>query len=117
MSRYAHDPSASKHLTGFILFVIGVALTVGLFYVKTRAQSAQQHVEMIENSIEKEKAAIAVLRAEIAYRQSPERLAALSRQQLGLGPIKTEATVKSEDIPKLIPLRDKPASEGGVRDE
>jgi cell division protein FtsL len=117
MSRYAHDPSASKHLTGFILFVIGVSLTIGLFYVKTRAQSAQKQVENIELAIEKEVAAIAVLRAEIAYRQSPARLATLSEEQLGLEPIKTEATIAVEDIAKVLPLREKPAREEAQRDE
>jgi hypothetical protein len=109
MSSYAHDPSASKRLTGFVLFLIGVALTIGLFYVKTRAQTAKQGVAALERSIEREQAAIAVLEAELAYRQSPERIAELAEAHLGQEAIKTSSTVSVEAIIAEIPLRDSEA--------
>ncbi|RKQ71720.1 hypothetical protein DES40_1048 [Litorimonas taeanensis] len=106
MSAYAHDPSASKRLSAFVLFVIGVSLTIALFYVKTRAQTAHKNVVKIERAIEKEKAAIAVLEAEIAYSQSPERLAALSKAQLGTAPIKASNTITLDQIAERFPLRE-----------
>jgi len=106
MSAYAHDPSASKRLTGFVLFLIGVALTISLFYIKTRAQTAKHTVADLERSIEKEQAAIAVLEAELAYRQSPERIAELAEAHLGQVAIKTETTISAESIITDIPLRE-----------
>lgn len=106
MSNYAHDPSASKRLTGFVLFLIGVALTISLFYIKTRAQTAKQGVAALERSIEREQAAIAVLEAELAYRQSPARIAELAEIHLGQEAIKTNSTVGVEAIATDIPLRD-----------
>lgn len=106
MSAYAHDPSASKRLTGFVLFLIGVALTISLFYIKTRAQTAKQGVVALERSVEGERDAIAVLEAELAYRQSPERIAELSETHLELGPITTDSTIDIEAIATIIPLKE-----------
>ena len=106
MTGYAHDPSASRRLVGFILFVIGVTLTISLFYVKTRAQSAKENVVMLERSIVEQEAAIAVLKAELAVLESPERLSALVRDTLGNVPIKTERTLTQEEFIRVIPLRD-----------
>ena len=114
MSAYAHNPSASKKLVAFVLFVIGVALTVSLFYVKTRAQAAKDHVRQLERAIQTEEAAIIVLEAELAFLESPQRLAALSKETLGHEPISVKSTITQTDLIELIPLRDTD-SDGGVR--
>lgn len=106
MSAYAHNPSASKRLTAFVLFVIGVALTVCLFYVKTQSQTAKQEVRLLERAIASEEAAIAVLQAELAYRQSPERLSKLSQDHLGLSPIQVKNTLNISVLEEELPLRD-----------
>jgi len=107
MSAYMHNSSASKRLSAFVLFVIGVALTVGLFYIKTRAQTAKETVVKLERSIEAEKRAVTVLEAEIAFRERPERLAELAKQNLGFEPISTKTTLKVEELVEALPLREK----------
>ena len=42
---------AARRMTGFLLFLIGVALTVGLYYVKTRAQTARKQAVKLERQI------------------------------------------------------------------
>lgn len=112
MSTYAHNPSATKRLTAFVLFVIGVALTVCLFYVKTQSQTAKNEVRALERSIESQEAAIAVLEAELAYRQSPERISSLSKTHLGVEPIAVENTISVNDLAEGLPLRELEENEG-----
>ena len=75
---------AARRMTAFILFVIGVSLTLGLYYVKTRAQSAKKEVRRLERLISQEEASLSVLKAEIAYLENPARLQELSSQHLNL---------------------------------
>jgi cell division protein FtsL len=103
---------AARRMTGFILFLIGVALTVGLYYVKTRAQTARKQAVKIERQIEQEEASLRVLQAEIAYLENPERLKALSEEQLGLQPVSVKNVINVQDIKSEFPLRDVPLTEG-----
>ena len=97
---------AARRMTSFILFAIGVALTVGLYYVKTRAQSARIEATHLQSLIEQEEAGLRVLRAEVAYLENPERLQALSQTLLGLKPISVSKVISIEDIASQFPLRD-----------
>lgn len=104
---------AARRMTGFILFVIGVALTVGLYYVKTRAQTARKQAVKLERQITQEEASLRVLQAEIAYMENPERLKSLSETHLGLQPIIVKDVIQVKDIISEFPLRDVPSAEGG----
>lgn len=106
MTAYAHIPSASKKLTAFVLFVIGVALTVSLFYVKTQSQTARSEVKRLERAISEKEASIAVLEAELAYRQSPDRLSRLAETYLELEPIRINNTLQISELNTEISLRD-----------
>jgi len=103
---------AARRMTGFLLFVIGVALTVGLYYVKTRAQTARNQAVKLERQISQEEASLRVLRAEIAYLENPERLKALSESHLGLQPIVVKDVMTVENIIVQFPLREEPLVEG-----
>jgi len=96
---------AARRLTGFLLFLIGVALMVGLYYVKTRSQTARQHAVKLERQIEQEEASLRVLSAEIAYLENPERLGRLSEEHLGLQPIVVKDVIQIKDIKSEYPLR------------
>ncbi len=96
---------AARRMTAFILFVIGVSLTVGLYYVKTRAQSAKKEVRRLERLIDQEEASLRVLTAEIAYLESPERLMTLSETHLDLKPIDNENVISVSDIAIRFSLR------------
>ena len=95
---------AARRMSAFILFVIGVSLMVGLYYVKTRAQSARKDVVRLERLIAEEEAALQVLRAEIAFLEGPERLKLYSEEQLGLAPIAVENVISLNDIAGRFPL-------------
>ena len=101
-----HDAAqASRRLTGFLLFVLGVGLTVGLYYVKTRAQTARAEVVSLERRVAAETQAIHVLRAEIAFLEAPDRLAALGGEELGLAPTDPARVVDADAVVRDIPLR------------
>ena len=103
---------AARRLTGFLLFLIGVALVVGLYYVKTRAQTARKEAVKLERQIEREEASLRVLRAEIAYLESPERLKDLSAQHLSLAPVSVNDVIRVKDIAAQFPLREPEPIEG-----
>ncbi|MEP3892371.1 MAG: hypothetical protein ABJN69_18060 [Hellea sp.] len=106
---------AARRMTGFLLFLIGVALTVGLYYVKTRAQTARKHAVKIERQIAQEEASLRVLRAEIAYLENPDRLKSLSEAYLGLQPIAVKDVFELKDIAIQFPLREGLESDGGSK--
>lgn len=112
MSRYgAHnhyrtEADAARRLIWFLLLLLGVALMVGLYYVKTRAQSARHAADALAFQIRHEQAAISVLRAEIAHLESPERIQALAEDELGLVPISPERMIAIDDIAATFPLRE-----------
>ena len=112
MSVYYRDQAKlARRMTAFILFLIGVVLTIGLYYVKTRAQSAKAEVQQLERQLTAENAAINVLRAEIAHLENPERLKALASDQLGLMDTLATQNMSEADIAIKIPLRDVAGSE------
>ena len=109
--RYVDNRRAAKRLSWVLLFSIGVAMTVSLYFVKTHAQTANKEVPPLQNGEKNQTAAIKVLEAELAYLSGPERLARLAEQSLGLAPIAPEDTSKTQHINTLFPLRDVEASE------
>ncbi len=96
---------AARRMTGFILFLIGVSLTVGLYYVKTRSQTARKQSAALERQISQEEANLRVLQAEIAYLESPQRLKELSQEHLGLESIKVKNVIVAGDLIEEFPLR------------
>jgi len=97
---------AARRMTAFLLFVIGVGLTVALYYVKTNAQSAKGELLRLERQIAEEETALRVLRAEIAYLENPVRLNELSESLLGLEPVKNGQVITQDDIAGQFPLRE-----------
>ena len=87
-----------------LLVDIGVALTVTLYFVKTHAQSAKRDVRELTRAVAAEEAAIRVLRAELAYLESPTRLSGLNEAYLKLGPVLPEQERSLKDIETLFPL-------------
>lgn len=101
---YSGSVRASRRMSWFLLFLIGVALTVTLYFVKTHAQSAKRDVRDLTRAIAAEEAAVRVLRAELAYLGSPSRLSELNEVHLGLEPVLPEQEHKVRDIEGLFPL-------------
>lgn len=91
---YVYTPveRTSRRLGLFLLIVIGLALTMMLFFVKTRAQDAREEVARLESAIAEHELAITVLTAEQAVLANPERLRQLSSASLDLAPVTTDTT-------------------------
>ena len=102
--RYATPGRAAKRMSWFLLFLVGVALTVTLYFVKTHAQSAKREVRELTQSIAAEEAAIRVLRAELAYLASPARLSELNEEHLQLSSIMPEQERSVSDIVAMFPM-------------
>lgn len=97
---YVYTPveRTSRRLGLFLLIVLGLALTMVLFFVKTRAQDAREDVARLETQIAEHERAITVLSAEQAVLSNPERLRRLSRDRLSLAPVTTRSTTTLSDL-------------------
>lgn len=90
----------------FALFVLGVILTICLYFVKTRAQAAKAESARLEQLVEAEQNAVKILKAELAHLQSPSRLSAIAGSQMGMEKISVDQVKTLEDISELFPLRE-----------
>lgn len=106
---YSAPTRSAKRMSWFLLFLIGVSLTVTLYFVKTHSQSAKREVRELTRAIASEESAIRVLRAELAYLKSPARLSELNGVHLGMVPIEPGQERVTADIEMLFPM-----VEGGV---
>lgn len=104
MSYYPGQAKTSKHIAYTLMFTVGIGLTVGLYYVKTRAQSAKAEVARLERLVATEQVALNVLKAEIAYLESPGRVSQLAVSGLGLVPIGSDSVMDMKDITETFPL-------------
>ncbi len=76
-----------------------IGLSVGLYDIKYRAESADRHARQLEQRIAKEQEAIRVLRAEWSYLNQPERLQGLANRYTELKPLTAEQIGSFEDVP------------------
>ncbi len=101
--------------TIFFLFALGVVLTLGLYFVKTRAQTAKAEAAGLERQLKAEEAEILKLKSELAYLENPARIEALASDTLGLSVTQIEQQVALDDIDKYFPLKDEvQKDEGGA---
>ncbi len=89
----------------FVLFLVGVILTICLYFVKMRAQTAKAEAAQLEQIVRSEEIAIKVLKAELAHLESPSRLSELSSKKLELSPIQASQMIIAKDIVEIFPLR------------
>lgn len=94
-----------KRFGTFLLVLIGFALVAALYVIQTRTKSAGKEVRRLEQALDNEQAAIAVLNAEIAHLESPKRLSALAKTHLDLGPSSPQQIVTLDDVIVRVPLR------------
>lgn len=97
---YVYTPveRASRRLGLFLLILMGLMLTMALFFVKTRAQDARNDVARLEAEIESYEEAISVLSAEKAVLSNPKRLRELGEERLGLEPIGVSDTTSLQTL-------------------
>lgn len=97
---YVYTPveRASRRLGLFLLIVLGLTLTMALFFVKSQAQDARDQVRRLEAQIEEHEEAIEVLIAEQAVLRNPERLRRLGEEKLDLVPLSTDSVTTVENL-------------------
>lgn len=80
-----------RRLLGFraidvLLFVVLVALILGVYLAKTLAGRERGQIATVEREIAQERDRIVLLEAEVAHLERPERLSAMARSYAGLAP-------------------------------
>lgn len=108
---YAGYSSGKSGGAVFFLFALGVVLTLGLYFVKTRAQTAKAEVAGLERQLKVEEAEIFKLKSELAYLESPARVEALAVDKLGLTTTGVDQLVSLDEIDERFPVKDEGARE------
>jgi len=103
----------SRHWRGFrIVHLIGwmlvVVLAVVVYLGKTFAGDERTRIAEVEQQIDRERARVRVLRAEVAYLEQPERLERLAREYLGMEPIGAAHEAPVSDLPKIAGETEEP---------
>jgi hypothetical protein len=91
-----------RRLVNVLAMAVLAALAVGLYRAKTDADDDRRRVRAIEAELAQERETIRVMRNEVGYLESPERLRALAEDKLGLVPLDPLRVVTLEDAPLLI---------------
>lgn len=97
---YVYTPveRTSRRVGLFLLLLLGLILTIALFFIKARAQEARADVTRLEAQISDAEQALTVLAAEQATLRSPERLRSLAAERLELAPISVADTATIETL-------------------
>jgi hypothetical protein len=83
----------------FLLVSAVIALSVGLYDIKYRAEGAVRLERQLEQRIANEQEAIRVLRAEWSYLNQPERLQQLAERYTALRPLTAGQIGTFEEVP------------------
>ena len=95
-----------RHLLGMGLAAAVMALAYWAYLENYHTQAALREMARVERAIAAERGALAVLRAEWAYLNRPDRLrdlAALNDARLGLVPLGAEAFGRLDEVPRPPP--------------
>lgn len=82
-----------------VLVVAVIALSIGLYDIKYRAEAAEKRAQQIERDITSEQEGIRVLRAEWSYLNQPERVQELAQRYTKLEPLKAAQIGSFADVP------------------
>lgn len=91
----------------FFLFALGVFLTLGLYFVKTRAQTAKAEAFGLERQLKAEEAEILKLKSELAHLENPARVEKLAGEVLTMGKIEVEQVIGFDELDERFPVQDK----------
>ena len=89
----------------FLLFLLGVVLTLGLYFVKTWVQTAKAEARTLEVELKAEQEVVSILKSELAHLESPARLEDMAADILGLEPVRVEQFIRLEEIEDRFPIR------------
>ncbi len=105
-----------KARLGWVFFVLlGVAMIVVLFSIKTKARQAKAKVRYLEHVLVQEQAQLRMINAEIAHLKNPKRLQSLAEDHLNLQPTRADKVLTLEQAAQKFanPDIDGPGNNGG----
>lgn len=86
-------------MLNIVLVVAVVALSIGLYDIKYRAEAAEKRARQAERDIASEQEGIRVLRAEWSYLNQPERVQELAQRYTKLEALKASQIGSFSDVP------------------
>lgn len=89
----------------FFLFLLGVVLSLGLYFVKTWVQTAKSETATLEVELLSEREVVSTLRSELSHLESPARINKLTAEQFVLGVTRVEQIIELDDIERRFPLK------------
>lgn len=78
-----------------------VALVGSLYLIKGLGWGERAEIAQVTDDIAQESRGIRLLETEVAYLEQPERIARLSRQQLGMGPTPGVREATPQDLSRI----------------
>lgn len=91
-----------ERLTIFILVVLGIGLLASVYVIKAKSEGAREEAARLQKMLDQERAAIVVLKAEIAHLESPARLDALSAEFLDVEPTMPDSVLTQNQLGAIL---------------
>lgn len=88
-----------SRIAAAVFLLLAGLCAVGTYVLKHEVQQREEALRAAHRNIVRVQEELHVLKAEWSYLNQPERLASLSRTQLGLAPLSPEQLVRIEDLP------------------
>ena len=101
MKRMFNHRYRGFRVVNFAALGILLVLMLGVYWAKTRAAADSSDIASLERQIVAKQHEIRILRAQVAGLETPERIAKLSSEQLGMAPIDAKHEALPEDVPRL----------------
>ncbi len=95
------------------LMLVGLALIVVLFFIKTRALEARAEVRQLQRVLDASQASVKMLEVEIAHLESPARIRQLSESYLDLHPVDAERVLTMDEAASSF-AKEKPAPDNSA---
>ena len=94
-----------------LLCLVLAAAAAGRYQAEVRVREARRELKAIDAEKQKALTEIQVLKAEIAYLEGPERLAAVAERHTDLRPVSGAQLVTADEFLAMIGARETPRSE------
>ncbi len=95
-------------ILNLLAFGIAGALAFLLYELKYETRLLEDKAAQLARSIEQERDAIAVLRAEWSHLNQPQRIERLAKKHLGLRPVMANQIITADELDKRISKRSQP---------
>jgi cell division protein FtsL len=88
-------------LVDLIALGLLTVLILGVYLAKTIAGRERTEIAQVERKIDREKARIRLLQAEVSHLEQPSRIERLSEAYLGLAPVSFKREITADALPQI----------------